>query len=123
MTYAVVRVRGTLNIKPDIKETLRMLRLGKVNHCVLLPETDVFKGMLVKTKDYVTWGEVEGKTIEKLLKERCLLEGGAKLSDAYVKKNSSFAGIKELASALGDGSVEHRKLDWAQPVFRLSPPK
>ncbi len=59
MTLAVVRVRGTLRVKPDIKETLMLLSLNRVNHCVVIPETPEFKGMLQKVKDYVTWGEVE----------------------------------------------------------------
>jgi large subunit ribosomal protein L30 len=123
MTYAVLRVRGTLNIKPDIKETLKMLRLTRANHCVLVPKTDVFDGMLVKAKDYITWGEVEPQTVEALLKNRCSLEGGVKLTDDHVKKNSSFKNINELASAIAEGKVGHRELEWAQPVFRLSSPK
>jgi large subunit ribosomal protein L30 len=123
MTYAVIRIRGTLNIKPDIKETLKMLRLTRANHCVIVPKTEVFDGMLKKAKDYITWGEVEPETMELLLRERCFLEGGAKLNDAHVKKNSSFKGIKELATAIAEGKVEHREIDWAQPVFRLSSPK
>lgn len=123
MTYAVVRVRGTLNIKPDIKDTLKMLRLTRVNHCVIVPRTDVFDGMLKKAKDYITWGEVEPETLEALLRNRSFLEGGTKLSDDYVKKNSTYKGIKELATAIAEGKVDHRELDWAQPVFRLSPPK
>ncbi len=123
MTYAVIRVRGTLNIKPDIKDTLKMLRLTRVNHCVIVPRTDVFDGMLKKAKDYITWGEVEPETLEALLKNRCFLEGGIKLSDDHVKKNSSYKGIKELAAAIAEGKVDHRELDWAQPVFRLSSPK
>ena len=30
MVYAVVRVRGNINVKPNIKDTLKMLRLNKV---------------------------------------------------------------------------------------------
>lgn len=123
MTYAVIRVRGTLNIKPDIKETLRMLRLTRANHLVILPKTDVFDGMLMKAKDYITWGEVEPETMELLLKERCFLEGGARLSDDHVRKNTTYKGIKDLAAAMVEGKVDHREIEWAQPVFRLSSPK
>ena len=38
MVLAAVRVRGIVNVKPDIKRTLELLRLKKVNHCVLLEE-------------------------------------------------------------------------------------
>ena len=68
MTFAVVRVRGTLRVKPDIKETLRLLRLNKVNHCIVIPESPEYRGMLLKAKDYITWGEVDAETMTSLLK-------------------------------------------------------
>ena len=33
--YAVVQVRGTVKTRTDIKDTLKMLRLHHINHCVL----------------------------------------------------------------------------------------
>ena len=33
--YAVVQVRGVVNTNREIKDTLKMLRLHHVNHCVL----------------------------------------------------------------------------------------
>ncbi|MDY6932317.1 MAG: uL30 family ribosomal protein, partial [Halobacteriota archaeon] len=33
--YAVVRLRGNVNVRPEIKDTLKMLRLNRINHCVL----------------------------------------------------------------------------------------
>jgi len=74
MTYAIIRVRGTVNIKPNIKKTLQLLNLTRANHCVLIEETPSTKGMLQIVKDYVTWGEVEKETLTKLIKERGRLE-------------------------------------------------
>ena len=37
MTWAVVRVRGPINVKPKARETMRLLRLNRVNHCVMIP--------------------------------------------------------------------------------------
>ncbi|MCG2827410.1 MAG: uL30 family ribosomal protein, partial [Thermoplasmatales archaeon] len=62
-TFAVVRVRGNININRGIKDTLKMLNLTKVNHCVFIPETKEYKGMLQKVKDYVTWGEIDSDTL------------------------------------------------------------
>jgi ribosomal protein L30/L7E len=39
MSWAVVRVRGQINVKPKIKETMRLMRLNRVNHCVIIPES------------------------------------------------------------------------------------
>ena len=51
MVFAVVRIRGSINIKPDIKKTLQLLSLTRSNHCVLLEENPVNKGMLQIVKD------------------------------------------------------------------------
>ena len=70
MVYAVVRVRGTVNIKPDIRKTLELLRLTRTNHCVLVEENEIYKGMLQKVKDYTTWGELSKDTLNKLMKSK-----------------------------------------------------
>ena len=63
--YAVVRVRGTVGRSKKIKLAMDSLNLTKPNHCVMIPENDVNKGILQKVKDYVTWGEIsEEKTKE-----------------------------------------------------------
>ena len=70
MTYAVIRVRGSVNVREDIKDTLKMLRLNRVNHLVFLPENDSYAGMLQKVKDYVTWGEIKPETLAKIIIRR-----------------------------------------------------
>ena len=35
---AVVQVRGEVNMNGDIRDTLDMLNLGRVNHATLVPE-------------------------------------------------------------------------------------
>lgn len=123
MTFAVVRVRGTLRVKPNIKETLRLLRLNKVNHCVVIPESPEYKGMLQKAKDYITWGEVDQEAMESLLKERSEMDGPDEISDKFVKKNTDYKDLKELAVAVSEGVFDHRKIEGLNPVFRLNPPR
>ena len=83
MTFAVIRVRGIVNIRGEIKDTLNMLRLHRVNHCVLISETPEYKGMLQKVKDYVTWGEVDGAILTDILKTRGKLAGDKEITDKY----------------------------------------
>jgi large subunit ribosomal protein L30 len=123
MTFAVVRVRGTLKVKPDIKETLRLLRLNKVNHCVVIPESPEYKGMLQKAKDYITWGEVDSEVMGSLLKERSEMDGTDEISDKFVKKNTDYKDLKELSVAVSEGIFDHRKIEGLNPVFRLNPPR
>jgi large subunit ribosomal protein L30 len=123
VTFAVVRVRGTLRVKPDIKETLRLLRLNKVNHCVVIPESPEYRGMLLKAKDYITWGEVDAETLTSLLKDRSEMTGAGGLTDKTVKKNTDYKDLGELSTAVSEGMFDHRKIEGLNPVFRLNPPR
>ena len=122
MSFVVVRVRGTLNIKPDIKYTMELLRLNRVNHCVVIPETVEYTGMIKKVKDYVTWGEIEGDVLSELITKRGKLTGDNPITDSYVKSNSDFKNIKEFAAAVTEGTVNYNTLKDVKPIFRLSPP-
>ncbi len=122
MTYAVIRVRGTVNIKKEIKDTLKMLRLNRVNHCVLIPETKTFKGMLQKVKDYVTWGKVEASNVEKLIKERGRISGNLPITEKYIKEKFG-KDFKGLSEEIAKGKILFSKLEDVKPVFRLHPPR
>ena len=123
MTYAVIMVRSKIDIKPGIGHTLKLLRLNKINHCVLVPEDEFHKGMVLKVKDYVTWGEVDGQTVSKLLKGRGRLLGDGEVTDAHVKANSSFGSVNELTDAIIKGKANLKDVKGLKPLFRLHPPR
>jgi large subunit ribosomal protein L30 len=123
MTYAVIRVRGTINVKPDIKKTLQLLNLSKVNHCVLLEEKPSIKGMLQVVKDYVTWGEIEKDAISKLITSRGKLEGDKELTNDYLKSSTSFSDVDKISQAIIDNKFRYKDIPDVKPIFRLSPPK
>ena len=50
MAFAVIRVRGHSKVNHDIEDTMLMMRLNRVNHCVVLPENDTVKGMLAEVQ-------------------------------------------------------------------------
>ncbi|MBR9707725.1 MAG: 50S ribosomal protein L30 [Candidatus Diapherotrites archaeon] len=120
---AVIRVRGTVHINHKIEDTLGMLRLHRVNHCVLLNDSLNNRGMLKKAKDYLTWGTVSTETIEKMLNKRGRIVGNKKLTNDYLKEHSEFKTTKDLAVALHAGKTAVSKVDGVKPVFRLSPPR
>jgi large subunit ribosomal protein L30 len=66
---AVVRIRGSIKLKKEQKDTLNMLRLYKQNYCVILDASPSIMGMLKKIQSLVTWGEVNDETLA-LLKEK-----------------------------------------------------
>lgn len=123
VALAVVRIRGHAKIRHDAVHTMRMLRLNRVNHCVILPKTPVVEGMLRVVKDYVTWGEISPEGIARLLFHRGELVGGGRLTDAYVKENSSYTSILSFAKALEKGEAKLTDLKGLKPVLRLSPPR
>lgn len=118
---AVVRIRGTVNVRRDVQHTLRLLHLNKVNHATLIPSTPHYLGMLQKAKDYITWGEVSKETILKLLKKRGMVVGGKKLTDEYVKQRG-FKDLDEVAEKIYSLKLNLKDLDGVKPVFRLHPP-
>ncbi|HLD40064.1 MAG TPA: uL30 family ribosomal protein [Candidatus Nanoarchaeia archaeon] len=67
---AVVLVRGMVKVVKPVKETLMMLNLHRKNHCVVIENTPAYHGMLLRVKDYVTWGEIDDATFAELVQKR-----------------------------------------------------
>jgi len=108
--YAVIRLRGLVKVRKDIKDTLKMLRLNRNMHCVLLKEDDVVKGMLQKVKDRITWGEVDDDILKILVEKRGRKPGDERLT-------------KEEAEDIFNKIKENQKIpNTIKPVFRLTPP-
>lgn len=121
--YAIIRLRGSVNTKPEIKDTLKMLRLNQINHCVVVPDTPNYKGMIQKVKDYVAYGPVNAETLALILENRGRIVGGDRLTDEYVAKNSGYKSIREFAEALASGKAAMSDVTGLNPVFRMHPPR
>lgn len=67
---AAILVRGLVELKSDVKDTLRMLNLQKKNACVILEDNPVNRGMLKKVENYITFGEVTEETVKELQQKR-----------------------------------------------------
>jgi large subunit ribosomal protein L30 len=120
--WSAVRIRGRVKVGWKIRDTLEMLRLRAPYHCVLVPETPSFKGMLEVVKDYITWGEIDKRTLEELLRTRLRArgQGNKKVDEKYLKEITGLD-FEKLASALLKGKAlkEFKNL---KPVFKLRPP-
>ncbi len=123
MVFAAVRVRGIVNVKPDIKRTLQLFRLTRVNHCVLLEENASTKGMLQIAKDYITWGEIDKAILSELIGSRGKLEGDKELTEDYIKSATSYNNLEKLSQAIIDNKFKYKDIPNVKPIFRLSPPK
>jgi len=123
MVFAIIRVRGIVNVNPDIKRTLKLLRLTKVNHCTLIEENKVYKGMLQKVKDYTTWGEIDKEILPKLMESRGMLVGDKQITEEYIKSATSYNTFEKLSQAILDNKFKYKEIPDVKPLFRLSPPK
>lgn len=70
MKIAVVRVRGTVRINHDVRETFRTLGLQQKNHCTILEDAPHVQGMLKVIEPYATWGAVNDETLKALSKNK-----------------------------------------------------
>ena len=109
--FAVIRVRGSVNVARGVEDTLKMLRLNRVNHCVVIPDTPDYRGMLSKASSCITWGEISQETLDIMVAKRGRLSMDERIPEKDAKKIS-----KKIAK---DGSAKDAGI---KPVFRLSPP-
>jgi large subunit ribosomal protein L30 len=108
--YAVIRIRGTVNISPDAKKALELLNLGRINNLSIWQETEQTKNAIKTVQDYVTFGKINEEALKKLVEIKSLpLKKGQKveakkvLEELKKGKTAKQAGIKNL--------------------FKLAPPK
>ncbi len=67
---AVVLVRGLIDLNRPTRDTLQALRLHRKNHCVVIADTPVNRGMINHVKDLVAWGTVTEETFGELVAKR-----------------------------------------------------
>ncbi len=123
MTYAIVRIRGTVDVNEKISSTMEMLNVAHPNHCSVVPKDDSFKGMLQKAKDYVTYGELNAGTLTRLLQERGRLEGDAPVTDETVSESTEFDDVQDFAEAVIRGDAHLKEIPGLKKTFRLHPPR
>lgn len=117
--FAAIRIRGSVNVNPRIKKTLELLRAFRVNHLVLVKEGE--KGMLQKAQGFLTWGEIDAKTLGMLLEKRGRFPGNKRIGNEFLKEQGAKS-FEELATSIIEGKASLQKLG-LKPVFRLNPPK
>ncbi|MDE1833420.1 MAG: uL30 family ribosomal protein [Candidatus Micrarchaeota archaeon] len=98
---AVVRIRGRVNVRHDITETLNRLHLKRVSNCAIIKVTESYDGMLQKCNDYVAFGEINEEILAKLL-----------------EKSDIKATPKEILA----GKADMKEINEHMP-FRLHPPR
>jgi large subunit ribosomal protein L30 len=108
--YAVIRIKGSVGLRKDVKSTFSMLRLNRKMHCVVLKETDNVKGMLQKVRNWSTYGEINDKVLRHLIEKR-----GRKLGDKRLNKEE----VEEIFKKVKENGKVPKEI---KPFFRLTPP-
>lgn len=118
--FAVIRIKGDVDLNNKRKTTLRHLRLFSVNHLALVQEKPNHKKMINLVLDLVTFGEIQEDALALLLEKRAKLKGDKALDAEFLKKNK-FASFLETAKAIIAGKTTIETLG-IKPVFRLHAP-
>ncbi len=121
MTFVVIRLRSPVNIDKKREDTLKFLRLTRVNHCTVVPSTPNIKGMLKKVKDIVSWGEIESEVLSTMLKTRSNIKDG--LTDKMVNDHTGYETVEDFAEAVISGKEDISCIDGLKNLFRMHPPK
>jgi large subunit ribosomal protein L30 len=121
MAWMIIRVRGTIHARHDIRATLDHLHLTRPNHATLVPERPEYRGMLAQVQGYVTWGEAEPETVNALLERRAETHDGQPLPAQELRHLTGAEDLGALTrSVLQDGLARVRGV---RPLFRLRAPK
>lgn len=122
MKFAVIQVRGIINVDREFKDTLKFLKLVKKNSCVVVDASRNYLGMLVKLKDYITWGEINKETLKMLLEKRGRIVGNKPLTEAYLKDYTKMS-FDEFTNNLFDSKIKLKDVPGLKTFFRLTPPR
>ena len=109
---AVVRVRGEVDVRKTIKDTLTLLGLRHANWVTIVDNNKVSMGMVQKTKDFITWGEIDESILIALLEK-----WGRKAGDAHIEA----AEAKKFAIDFLAGKTTFKEAG-IKSRFRLHPP-
>jgi len=68
---AIIRIKGQVGLKEEIKETFKRMGLRKKYSCIILdkPKKEEL-GMLNKVRNFVAFGELNDETYKKLVEKR-----------------------------------------------------
>lgn len=120
---AIIQLRGPVNTSREVRDTLSMLNLGRVNHCTFVPDTGSFRGMITKVTDLVAVGEPSPETVAILLRRRGEPVGEEQgIDDEWVAEATEFDDVEALAEALCADEIRLADVG-LEPVLRLHPPR
>jgi large subunit ribosomal protein L30 len=107
--YAVVRVRGVVNISPKITKTFELLNLKRVNNMSIWPETKQSLKMIKIVENHATFGVISEELLQKVI-----------LAKGTAKKHEEVDLAKAAKAVVSGKTIKEAGL---ANCFRMSPPK
>lgn len=118
---AIIRIAGQQGLNHKIITTFKLLNLYKKNSCVVVPNTEVFIGMINTIKDKATWGEIDEKTLALLIQKRGRIAGNKHLTNEYIKEKTKLD-FDKFVSEIYSSKLKIKDVTGMKPFFRLLPP-
>ena len=107
---SIIRIKGQVKIRGEVKETLFRMGLRKKFSCVLIDEKNKVQiGMLNKIRDFVAFGEIDKPTLIRLIEKR-----------AQPLENKKINAEKTASEILAGKKLKDLGI---KPYFRLHPPR
>ncbi len=99
MMLAAIRLKGTLKVRDDIRDTMQILGMKKKLSMSILPNNPTTAGMLRKSQDFIAWGELSQELGEQFKGKRVVSlkppKGGFRsLKQMYPKGDLGYRGEK-----------------------------
>ncbi len=88
---AAVRVRGRVNVRASIEETMKRMHLKAPNNCTIIKVNGQYLGMLKKCANHIAYGEIDEPTLAKLAKKYALEID----SNAAIEGKADISALKE----------------------------
>jgi len=101
MKYAVIRIRGRVDVRKKLEDTMKMLNLDRIYRMIIVDDKKI--PMIKKVKDFVTWGEVSDDFINKLKSKR------KEIKKNVFALNPPRKGLKSSKLPFPKGSLGYRK--------------
>lgn len=116
---AVIRIRGQVNLKKEVVETFKRLKLRKKLTCVFIDEKDKVKmGMLKKIQSYVAFGDVSDELKKKVIDKRGQ-KGKDKKYRGFCRLHPPVGGFKKSTQKAFPKGVLGKNKDIAKLLERM----
>jgi large subunit ribosomal protein L30 len=94
--YAVIRLRGKINVSPNVNKTFELLNLNSINNMSVWAETKQALKMIKSVENYATFGIINEETLKELIEKKGRTKEGKIDTEKVLKGLKEGKTIKEM---------------------------